>query len=272
MTKYDKQIEEYESQALFDKDVKKVNMDYVKKVDENYVYLSNNFFMKIYNGIIRSLLFVLSPIFNYFYCKLKVKGRKNLKGIKGAMSVSNHVLTVDNLIVRQALRWHKMYFVGSTNNSKKGLAGLTLKAGGLLPLGSTFTAQKNFDKAIETILKKRCIGHIYPEQSLWVQYKKIRPFKNGAFHYAVKYNVPVVPIVLLFRPLSKLDKLVHRKVKVTIEILPPVYPDKSLGAKERLLKLLEEVRKAMVDCANEFYGVESDAVKVYEEKSKSESA
>ena len=53
-----------------------------------------------------------------------------------------------------------------------------------------------FMKAADTILKRGDMILIYPEQSLWWNYKKPKPLKPGAFRIAARNNVPIVPIFI----------------------------------------------------------------------------
>ena len=69
-----------------------------------------------------------------------------------------------------------------------------------LPLSSK---QENNDRIPKssryTTKKKGEFILIYPEQSMWWNYKKPKPLKDGAFKMAVKSNVPVVPIFITMK-------------------------------------------------------------------------
>ena len=94
-------------------------------------------------------------------------------------------------------------------------------------------------------LQKGRIVHFYPEASLWPWYQQLRPFKDGAFHLAVKSNVPVLPMVIKFRkpwwPISSLRK----KPLVTLIIGKPEYPDARKSEKERIEGMREAVANTM---------------------------
>ena len=53
-----------------------------------------------------------------------------------------------------------------------------------------------FMEAVETILNDEDFILIYPEQSLWWNYKKPKPLKIGAFKFAAMHKVPVIPIFI----------------------------------------------------------------------------
>ena len=47
---------------------------------------------------------------------------------------------------------------------------------------------------------------IYPEQSMWYNYRKPKPLKVGAFSFAVKNNVPVLPIFITCEDTENFDR------------------------------------------------------------------
>ena len=270
--RYSKKIEELEKNADFDVDVKPVNQKFVKKMDPNkFKYKHKNIFYKFYSFLVRLVVYILGPIFTFFYFKLRIRGRKNLKAIrkKGAIVVTNHVHTLDSLYIRQISRTRSMYYLAAPFNNKKGLAGLTLRVAGVLPLGNGLKLAKQLDTTIADLLKNKRLLTIYAEESMWMGYTKIRPLKRGAFHYAVKNNSPVVPVVALFRKTNWLDKLLMRKYKVTLQILPAIFPKPELSPKDNIDYMCKTCHQEMVKCANAFYGVECDAQKIYKESTES---
>lgn len=85
--------------------------------------------------------------------------------------------------------------------------------------------------SIDSLLNNGKTVHFYPEGSLWPYYDKIRHFKNGAFDFAVRNNVPIIPMVFKFDKQKKISNLIKPKTIITLEILKPVYPNKLLGKK-----------------------------------------
>lgn len=70
--------------------------------------------------------------------------------------------------------------------------------------------------------------------------KKIREFKKGAFDFAVKNQVPVVPMVFQFREPKGIRKLWKRKQDVTLTILGPIMSE---GSSEELKeKIYQEMK------------------------------
>lgn len=262
ISEYNEKMSKLEAEGKYDVDVNYGEYIGVKAQEPNHRYIYNRFIDKVYYCILRMIIFIFAPILLFFTYRLRIHGRKNLKkkGKSGAVIVSNHIALLDSLIIKQAVLTH-IYYVAGAHNNKVGFGGYTLKILGLMPLSNLFSNQKNLNKAIETHLNNKKYVFVSPEQAMWRGYKKLRPFKNGAFYYAVKNNTPVIPMVLLLREPNGWDKLFGRRFKVTIEILEPEFPDKNLQQKEAVEELNSRVRGAMNRRMNEFYKVECDVTK-----------
>ena len=103
--------------------------------------------------------------------------------------------------------------------------------------------------SIDNLLKDGKTIHFYPEGSLWPYCNKIRHFKNGAFDFAVRNNVPIVPMVFKFKKSKAISNILKSKPTITLEILEPIFPDTSLSKKEAILDLKNRVYKVM--CGSE---------------------
>ena len=73
---------------------------------------------------------------------------------------------------------------------------------------------------------------IYPEQSLWWNYKKPKPLKPGAFRIAARNNVPIVPIFITMEDSNIMGDDGFIIQQYTINIENPIYPDKDFNEKE----------------------------------------
>ena len=251
MKNYENKIKQLEAEGKFDEHIMPVNYDYVKQLDENYNHLPKNIFFKLYSGLIRAIVKLFTPLYNVAVYSVRVTGRRNLKGLKKGIVISNHVLTTDYLFSRQVIR-KKLYVAGGDFNNKKGFAGLTLKAGGFIPHGNSFTTQKKFGDVVGKILSKNQFILFYPEQALWPKYEKPRPFKRGSFYYAVKNNVPIIPIFICFRNKSANYKQT-KKTKVTVKILKPLYINNQLTEREQSEDLRIRAEQSYKKTYEEFY-------------------
>ncbi len=263
--KYEEKMAELEKQRKYDVDVNYGEYLFVQKQEPNHRYIYNRVIDKIYYAILRVMVFVFAPIVLFLTYRLRIKKRKNLKklGKSGGIVVFNHAALLDSLIIKQTI-FRKTFFVGAEHNNKRGFGGYTIKILGFLPLSSLFSNQKNLDSAVSYYTSKGKLVCMCPETAMWRGYTKLRPFKNGAFYYAVKNDVPVVPIVNLIRKANWWDKLWGRKFKVTTQVLSPVYANKDLPVRERIEDLKIRSRNSMLDAMNDFYGTECDVLKIDE--------
>ena len=206
---------------------KKLVVDDKYKYKKNWLVRTWQFFL--YYCIAKPVFFLYDKIF----LGVKVYGRKNIKGIKSAITVSNHVHYLDfSFATNFICRMHRTHVVSNTDNFDIPVAGRLISAYGVMPLPQTPKASINFYKQITEYLKKGRYIHIYPEASNWFYYNKLRPHKSGAYHFASKNNVPVIPYVIVFRPSKGLHRLIRKRPLVSLYICKPIYPDTSLDIRD----------------------------------------
>ena len=177
-----------------------------------------------------------------------VTGEENLSVLqKGAIVTCNHFSAFDNYIVfhgiRKALPRKYLYKVIREGNYTNfpGLYGFLFRNCNTLPLSSNRRTMMNFTAAVDELLKRGESILIYPEQAMWWNYKKPRPFKVGGFELAYKAGVPVLPtFITMVDDDTRLDGDGYPVQRHTLHILPPVYPDLSLGKKLGAKKMMEE--------------------------------
>lgn len=198
----------------------------------------------------RGLLFCFGPLLIGSLYGARVKGRNHLKALKktGAVSVTNHFSYLDTLFVRQAVGHFRSYHTMGPKNNKTGLGGHIIRHGGMLPFSPDFDATRNLNAEIARLLQKGKIVNFYAEQALWTNYQKPRPLKDGAFHYAIKHQVPILPIFCTFRT----DRRGHMH-KLRIHILPAIYSDETLPRKEKLNDLKARTELAWKECYEREY-------------------
>lgn len=193
----------------------------------------------------RTVMFLFGPILLKLAYGARVVGRKNLKAVKhtGAVSVCNHISFLDTLFVRQAVGHFRSYHTMGPKNNKTGFGGHIIRHGGMLPFSRKTEATRNLNAEISRLLKKGKIVNFYSEQALWTNYQKPRPMKDGAFHYAVKHNVPVIPLFCTFRK----DKR-GRMHRLRIHILPVIFADESLPRREKIDDMKRRAEEAWRAC------------------------
>ena len=217
--------------------------------DKNFRYRKRGF-DRIGVGFWRSMLFLFGGILIGGCYGARVTGRKNLKAVKktGCISICNHFSFLDTLFVRQAVGQFRSFHTMGPKNNKTGLGGHIVRHGGMLPFSPNLEATRNLNAEIERLLKAGKIVNFYPEQALWTNYQKPRPMKDGEFHYAIKHNVPILPIFCTFQK----DKKGHMH-RLRINILPAIYADENLAKKAKLADMKERASEAWRACYETAY-------------------
>ncbi len=248
----------------------KYNCDYGKPVgkwsmpDGDFPYRQRGLDSVLSFGV-RTLLRSLAPSAIRIGYGARVVGKENLKELKGkgAISLCNHISPLDVLFVRGATGHYRSYQTVAPFNNKDGLGGAIINHGGVLPFSSNLAAMQNFNDEVQRLLDNGKFVNFYPEQSMWNSYQQPRPMKSGAFHYAVKFNVPVVPIFCTFKRTKNCG---IRKLR--INVLKPVYPDQSLPKKLREAKMLEAAEREWRECYEGAYNSDGGMPEaVYDERS-----
>lgn len=259
-------IKQLEKEGKFNEHIDPINPDY-SKVTEDYPYIPDeeleNHYKKVRRKYIKPYLFLL----HNFLVKTKVTGRKNLKGIDKCIVTCNHVNKIDSLCVKKAVKPHNLYVIGAPFNNQNGLVGDFLKAGGMLPLADDFKGMKKFNEALEYYINKNSYILIFPETSEWWCYEKPRPYANGAFHYAIKFDVPILPVFITFKDRwFKKDKFGLKKKKFIVNILKPIYPNKDLNNRDNIAYMKDMNFNLCKAKYEEFYKKELKYDTISEEK------
>lgn len=227
----------------------------VKKVrdtnfDENHCYYNKTFGYRFLRGILKVGLYLVGfPLVTIVH-GLKIHGRrefrKNKKLFKnGAITICNHVLMWDYICILKAIRPNLEYHAGWKTNFEGPNGPFIRWVGGIpIPTGN-IRAMGKFQSAIGDVLKDGKWLHFFPEGSMWFYYPDIRPFKKAIFKYAVRYDKPVIPLSISFRPRTGLWKLLGKKPLADLHIGSPIFPDKSLSMGDAIDKLHKEAYHAV---------------------------
>ncbi len=191
----------------------------------------------------------------------EIRGIDNLKSMKdrGALVTCNHFNAFDNYAVYKALipaLGRKMlYKVIREGNytSFGGFYGYLFRHCNTLPLCSSIKGMKALMSAMAELFERGEKILIYPEQAMWYNYRKPRPLKVGAFRFAVKNKVPVLPIFITLEDSDRIDPDGLPIQLYTVHILPPIYPDPSLPVREDSERICRENYRLWVDVYESFY-------------------
>lgn len=199
--------------------------------------------------------FIISP-FRKFTNKLfgtEVTGREKLDSVHGAILCCNHVNKLDCMAIQFACRPRRTFFTAAQFNNMTGFLGDMMRLGGMLPMGESYSALKNLDMAIEKIVGRGDFVTFFPERAEWWGYEKPRPLSAGAFRFAVKNNVPVIPLFITFRQTaaSKADRKGLKQFVVNIS--DPIYPPENICPEAAKTYLMSHTAEAWEKIYDEFY-------------------
>ena len=89
---------------------------------------------------------------------------------------------------------------------------------------------------------------------MWWNYRKPKPLKQGAFIFASKNNVPVIPTFITMRDTDKTDENGAYIQAYTLHILKPIYPDEGLSQQENMAYMLKENERQCKEIYEKVYG------------------
>lgn len=222
-------------------------------VDEKYPFIDKTFKYFLWRNLIYAGIWLFAFPLQRLRYGIKFEGLKNLRANKalfknGAVTVCNHVYRWDFLAVYQAVK-KRLWFPARAENLMGKDAGLIRAVGGI-PLAQNFSGMKKFYEAFDELHQKKKWIHVFPESCRWTWYQPIRPFKRGAFEFAHRYDIPVIPMAIRYRKPGAVRSLFGVKHPlVTLCVGQPIMPDKSLTLKQDSIRLLEETHKKIVELA-----------------------
>ena len=223
-------------------------------------YLQEKFSSRFHAFVTRLIASVAQKILRKDL-KMKVVGEENLQNISGgAILTSNHFSKFENLAVKEVAdripTKHRFYrVIKDINYFQPGIIGYLMKHCDTLPLSTNLKTMRLFSQAMETILNRGDLVLVYPEQAMWWNYRKPRPFREGAFFYAAKHNVPIVPIFVTMEDQPCLDGDGFPKQAYTIHVMPPIYPDPSKTLRENEREMLQKNQSLCYQKYEEVYGM-----------------
>ena len=258
-----KRIEEYEKAGRFDEDVEN-DPEAPELLPDKVDYLCKKFKSKLSRRIANFIgdRYFLGLIKKDILVIDGVTGKEHLSALKkGAIVTCNHFSAFDNYIVfhciRKALPRKYLYKIIREGNYTNfpGLYGFLFRHCNTLPLSRNRRTMMNFMSAVTTLLKRGESILIYPEQGMWWNYKKPRPFKVGGFKMAYRAGVPVLPTFITMTDDTRLDGDGYPIQRHTLHIMPPIYPDTTLGEKAGAEKMMNEAYALCKAKYEEVYGI-----------------
>ena len=228
------------------------------KFDETYPYLDKSLKFKIWHFLIYLALWIAAFPMNRIRYGLRIEGREIIRQnrklfVNGVMTVCNHVHRWDMICVLQTMRYRKAW-IPMYAQPFRGKDGFLMKYIGGIVIPEDRSGLREFDKALNELHDRKQWIHIFPESCSWKFYSPLRPFKIGAFNMAYRYSLPVIPLIITFRPRTGWRKLFSKdEPLVTIHVGDPIIPDLNTPRKEDAARMRDVAHKAMLDMAGIIY-------------------
>ena len=179
----------------------------------------------------------------------------------GVVLTCNHFHPFDNYAVFKAVEselpkkeLYKIIREGNYTNFP-GLYGYFFRHCNTLPLSANFRVLGELSDGVATLLARGEKILIYPEQGMWWNYKKPRPCKEGAYRFAAKSMVPVVPLFITMEDSDRLDDAGFPIQAYTVHILPPIIPDPRLSLRENCAAMKQKNEELWKETYEAVYGI-----------------
>lgn len=211
--------------------------------NNTYSYMYQNPIFKIFSNIVYyGIAYPILTIILKLVYDLKIEGKENIQKIEaGAVTVSNHVLILDCAMIGIACGRKKVCFTTQEESFEIPFVKNLIKLLNAIPIPKKIKEKKYFIEEVNKRLKNHKIVHFYPEASLIPYCSEIRNFKNGCFDFAVKNNVPVIPMVFIFREPKRIRKFFKRKKDVTLKIGEPIWGEEKEILKDNTYNKMKEI-------------------------------
>ncbi len=256
-------IKDLEFRGRFDVDVEEDPPTYElfpKKIDYKRKKLSSK--IKRY-FVYKAMTKVVENMQKQGFFQIKeIRGIENLRAVKtGAILTCNHFSPADSFAMQIAfntakIRGKRMYRVireGNYTNPPKGFEAV-MKYCDTLPLSQNTQTMKKFLKCTNELIQEGNFVLIYPEGSMWWNYRKPKPLKNGAYRFATKNNVPVIPFFITMEDSEVIAPDGFPVQAFTIHIAEPIYPDPNLTLRENIEIMKQKNFDIWKDIYENFYG------------------
>lgn len=181
---------------------------------------------------------IFPPVFRLLY-GWRITGKENLAGLDSAITLCNHVHTLDCVMMAIAMQHKDMLVLSLPENLHKAFVGGIVRTAGAVAVPQSPAEYRTFYRKASADLAAGRFLHIYPEGWLEPGCRTLRQFHPGAFQMALRFGVPVVPCVLR----HYLRK--NGKEGLELCILPPLAADPALTKRQAAADLEARARSAM---------------------------
>ena len=257
-------IEQFEREGRFDEDVED-DPPSVELKPEDVDYYHKGIRAKMQTKLAFSMArkFVHGLMKDHQMIVKEIKGIEYLQNLNsGAVITCNHFNAFDSFAIQLAYDAAKQpnrtfYRVIREGNytSFPGFYGYLMRHCNTLPLSSNRRTLKNFTEATGKHLRNGHFVLVYPEQSMWWNYRKPKPLKPGAYVFAAKNNVPIVPCFITMRDSDYMGQDGFYVQEYTVHVAEPIYPDPSLPYRQNVEQMMAKNAEVWKNIYETEYGM-----------------
>ena len=259
-----KKIDEYERDGRFDEDVED-DPPTRELLPDEIEYIKKSLIQKLKSKLAYFIAhrFLKKQIKAGNFIVKDIKGIENFKALDcGAIVTCNHFNAFDSFAIQLAYEASKhkkrrFYRVIREGNytSFPGFYGFLMRNCHTLPLSSNRKTMAKFVKATNTLLRDGHFVLVYPEQSMWWNYRKPKPLQNGAFVFAARNSVPVLPCFITMQDSDIMGEDGFYVQEYTIHISKPIYPDSEKSFSENVEYMMKQNYDVWKDIYENFYNI-----------------
>ena len=221
------------------------------KLDKNYEYITKNFGLRF---LYYFAMFIGMPFLYLAFkiqWKFRVINKQNMRLIrkKAAVTVANHVHNLDSFMLTYPFYPNTAYVVASRHNLEAFVVGGLVRVLRGVPLPDDMQNFKRFSMQINQMLRhtsKRLL--VYPEGEILPYSRELRPFEKGAFYFAVKNDVPIMPMVFVFPKKKRIELIVGKPVNIA-----DIPEANGLSDPKKINMLLQHTHNIMQKMIDDYY-------------------
>ncbi len=221
--------------------------------DESFPYRLIDPKSKFIRFLARFVILIIVKPFVYFrYCliirdKKNIREYKKLAGKKGMISICNHTTEWDTLMVMTSRFFHFFEFPIWQEGAESKSGGFYRSVGGIVLPTYSYQGMNYAYEAMRDVVKEGKWLHVFPEAACWAFYPAIRSFKTGIFKLAVEEDMPILPMVVLYRKPNFVWRIFKKHPNAELIIGHPVLPNYELDKNERIKDMCERSQNEMMN-------------------------
>jgi 1-acyl-sn-glycerol-3-phosphate acyltransferase len=209
--------------------------------------INTNLIFKFFSFFTFFIVVILVKIIVFPIYGIKVKGKNRLKNIKSTLFVSNHTLLLDPAIIAGSIFPVRTFFTFLESTALVPILGTFVRLLGGVPVPTGNQSIIVMNKYFHRIIDDFKYLHFFPEGECYLWNQEIKEFQPGVFFFSWKYNLPIIPVIIVLYerkspPFFKKRMVSYPKVKVIID--KPIFPDKLFQKSDYKFKTLKETLSA----------------------------